>query len=60
MFDEDSDSDSDDDAEEQQTGRILVFTTAENLRRLFRADTWFADGTFKIAVQRCRSIRRIL
>lgn len=29
-------------------GRILVFSTRENLRRLFKSTIWHLDGTFKI------------
>ena len=30
-------------------GRILIFSTSENLRALFRSRIWFVDGTFKTA-----------
>ncbi|KAM7307232.1 uncharacterized protein ISCGN_010868 [Ixodes scapularis] len=29
--------------------RILVFSTAENLRKLGESELWFADGTFKVS-----------
>lgn len=30
-------------------GRILIFSTIENLKRLMRSVTWYVDGTFKTA-----------
>lgn len=40
--------DSHNDEEEELTcGRIIIFATDENLRRLFRCKLWSADGTFK-------------
>ena len=35
--------------EVEEFGRILIFATKENIRQLFRCNTWFVDGTFKCA-----------
>ena len=35
--------------EEEECGRILVFSTLENITRLFECTMWFVDGTFKTA-----------
>lgn len=32
-----------------QGGRIVVFSTSENIRRLFQCRYWFTDGTFKLS-----------
>lgn len=37
------------DDEDYDGGRILIFSTEENLVKLFRSSIWFADGTFKTA-----------
>lgn len=39
----------DDDDEDAEYGRILIFTTNADLKRLFRCNMWFADGTFSVA-----------
>ena len=54
-YDEDEDeSNEEDDNEEDddESGRILIFATVENLRQLFRCNTWFVYGTFKTRVSR--------
>lgn len=35
--------------DEEDDERIIVFTTTENIKELFRSEVWFADGTFKTA-----------
>lgn len=30
-------------------GRIMMFSTEKNLKKLSEADTWYLDGTFKVA-----------
>lgn len=34
---------------EWQGGRVMVFFSNENLRRLFNSNYWFGDGTFKVS-----------
>ena len=32
----------------QNHGRIIIFSTNENLRNLFKSQTWYVDGTFSV------------
>lgn len=39
----------DEEDEDEDCGRILIFSSSENLVQLFRCNVWFVDGTFKTA-----------
>ncbi|XP_051164850.1 uncharacterized protein LOC127283797 [Leptopilina boulardi] len=38
-----------DDKDDEDCGRIIIFSSSENLTQLFMCDVWFVDGTFKTA-----------